>query len=159
MSLHQQSEDPIKVGLALYPADLAALDQCLLALKRAGVEVAARTLLRALVHLTDPLELYANALLLAVAQKKKNGPKEEENVVDRPGVWLTPGQVKKLDGVVRKLDAEKVTATRSYVVRATLRVMPDGVTLAPQVKKYLAENPPRPRGWQVAGTWKAKPRG
>ena len=40
-----------------------------------------------------------------------------------------------------------IPANRAFVVRALLRTAPDAPTLAPAVKKYLADFPSRPRGW------------
>lgn len=147
---------PIKVSFSFYPADMTALKERNAELKKAGVPLRAGTFLRALIYLSEPVELHANSLLLDAAQRKKAGPREDDNVVGHPTVDLPKDQVKKLDKAVERLFGEGVTATRAFVVRATLRALRDGGAIAPQVKKFLEDFPPRPRGWQVAGTWKAK---
>lgn len=148
--------EPIKVGFSFYPADMTALKDRTAEMKRAGVEVRAGTFLRALIYLTSPLEMHAHALLLAAAYDKKDGPRENDIITGHPTLDLPKDQVKKLDAVVDGLHDVGVTATRSFVVRAVLRSVRDGGSIAPDVRKFLEKFPLRPRGWQVAGTWKAK---
>lgn len=150
---------PIKVGFSFYPADMVALKDRTAELKEAGVKVRAGTLLRALIYLTTPVEMHAHALLLFVAQAKKGGPRETDNVTGHPTVDLPKDQVRKLDEVVDGLHDAGVTATRAFVVRAVLRSLRDGGSIAAEVGRFLEEFPPKPRGWQVAGTWKARKRG
>jgi hypothetical protein len=150
---------PIKVGFSFYPADMTALKDRNAELKKTGVKVRAGTFLRALIYVTSPLEMHAHALLLAAAYERKAGPREDENVTGHPTVDLPKDQVKKLDNVVDGLHDAGVTATRAFVVRAILRALRDGGAFAPEVQKFLTDFPPKPRGWQVAGTWKAKKRG
>lgn len=139
--------EPIKVSFSFYPADVDALATRVAALKRAGVGVRGATLLRALIYLTPPAEMFAHSVLLAAAHAKKDGPREDDNVAGHPTVDLPKEQVKKLDGVVKEL-AEKriVNANRAFVVRAVLRSAPDGKTLAPAVRDFLEEFPNKPRG-------------
>jgi hypothetical protein len=148
--------EPIKVSFTFYPADVQALNTCMVGLRRAGLPVRGGTVLRALIHLTSATELFAHAVLLAKAYEKKDGPRESDNVAGHPTVDLPPDLVKKLDDVVTELAAKMITANRAFVVRALLRATPDAVTLTPAVKKYLAAFPPRPRGWAAL---KARKRG
>jgi hypothetical protein len=150
---------PIKVGFSFYPADMTALKDRTAELKKAGVKVRAGTFLRALIYLTTPVEMHAHALLLASAYAKKDGPREADNVTGHPTVDLPKDQVRKLDDVVDGLHDAGVTATRAFVVRAVLRSLRDGGSIAPDVRQFLENFPPKPRGWQVAGTWKAKKHG
>lgn len=153
------ADKPIKVSFSFYPADMTALAGRNEELKLAGVTVRAGTFLRALIYLTSPLEMHAHALLLAAAYEKKGGPRESDNVSGHPSVDLPKDQVKKLDDVVAGLDKVGVTATRAFVVRAVLRSLKDGGAIASDVREFLEKFPPRPRGWQVAGTWRANKRG
>ena len=138
---------PIKVSFTFYPADVQALNACLVGLRRAGLPVRGGTVLRALIHLTSPTEMFAHAVLLAKAYEKKGGPRESEYVASHPTVDLPPDLVKKVDDVVTELADKMIPANRAFVVRALLRAAPDAGTLTPAVKKYLAAFPPRPRGW------------
>jgi|GEM_PF-601194 hypothetical protein len=147
---------PIKVSFTLYPADVQALNRCMVGLRRAGLPVRGGTVLRALIHLASSTELFAHAVLLAKAYEKKDGPRETDYVAGHPTVDLPPDLVKKLDDVVTELAEKMIPANRAFIVRALLRAAPDAATLAPAVKKYLATYPPRPRGWAAL---KARKRG
>ena len=138
---------PIKVSFTFYPADVQALNRCLVGLRRTGLPVRGGTVLRALIHLTSATELFAHAVLLAKAYEKKGGPRETDYVAGHPTVDLPPDLVKKLDGVVTELAAKEIPANRAFVVRALLRAAPTAQSLAPAVRKYLAAFPSRPRGW------------
>jgi len=148
--------DPIKVSFTFYPADVQALNTCIVGLRRAGLAVRGGTVLRALIHLTSPTELFAHAVLLAKAYEKKEGPRETDYVAGHPTVDLPPDLVKKLDDVVTELVEKQIPANRAFVVRALLRAAPDAATLVPAIRKYLAAFPPRPRGWAAL---KARKRG
>jgi len=138
---------PVKVSFTFYPADVEALNRCMVALRRSGLPVRGGTVLRALIHLTSPTEMFAHAVLLAKAYEKRGGPRETDYVAGHPTVDLPPDLVRKLDGVVTELAAKEIPANRAFVVRALLRAAPDAATLAPAVTKYLKAFPPRPRGW------------
>ncbi len=144
----------IKVSFTFYPADVQALNTCMVGLRRAGLPVRGGTVLRALIHLTSATELFAHAVLLAKAYERKGGPREADYVAGHPTVDLPPDLVKKLDDVVTELAEKLIPANRAFVVRALLRTAPDAKTLAPAIKKYLATFPPRPRGWAAR---KARP--
>lgn len=149
---------PIKVSFSFYPADMTALKVRNTELKKKGVTVRAGTFLRALIYFTSAVEMHAHALLLNAAYEKKDGPREAENVTGHPTLDLPPDQVRKLDEVVADLHKVGVTATRAFVVRAILRALRNGGAIASDVQAFLEKFPPKARGWQVAGTWKAKPR-
>jgi hypothetical protein len=138
---------PIKVSFTFYPTDVQALSRCMVDLRRAGQPVRGGTVLRALIHLTCPTEMFAHAVLLAKDYEKKAGPRETDYVAGHPTVDLPPELVKKLDNVVTELATKEIPANRAFVVRALLRAAPDAATLAPAVRKYLKAFPPRPRGW------------
>jgi hypothetical protein len=137
----------IKVSFTFYPADVQALNRCLVGLRRAGLPVRGGTVLRALIHLTSLPEMFAHAVLLAKSYEKRGGPREADYVAGHPTVDLPPDLIKKLDDVVTELAAKMIPANRAFVVRALLRAAPGAAILAPAVKKYLADFPPRPRGW------------
>ncbi len=137
----------IKVSFTFYPADVQALNRCMVSLRRAGLPVRGGTVLRAFIHLTSATELFAHAVLLAKTYDRKDGPREADYVAAHPTVDLPPDLVKKLDDVVTELADKMIPANRAFVVRALLRAAPDAQTLAPAVRKYLAAFPPRPRGW------------
>jgi hypothetical protein len=147
---------PIKVSFTFYPADVSALNTCMVGLRRVGLPVRGGTVLRALIHLTSATEMFAHAVLLAKSYEKKGGPRESDYVAGHPTVDLPPTLVKKLDDVVTELAAKLIPANRAFVVRALLRAAPEASTLAPAVKKYLAAFPARPRGWAAL---KARKRG
>ncbi len=138
---------PVKVSFTFYPADVEALNTCMVGLRRAGLPVRGGTVLRALIHLTTSTEMFAHAVLLAKSYEKKDGPRESDYVAGHPTVDLPPDLVKKLDDIVTELAAKMIAANRAFVVRALLRAAPEASTLAPAVRKYLASFPPRPRGW------------
>ena len=137
----------IKVSFTFYPADVRALNACVVSLRRAGLPVRGGTVLRALIHLTSATEMFAHAVLLAKAYEKRDGSRETDYVAGHPTVDLPPDLVKKLDDVVTELADKMIPANRAFVVRALLRAAPNAQTLAPAVRKYLAAFPPRPRGW------------
>ena len=147
---------PIKVSFTFYPADVEALNTCMVGLRRAGLPVRGGTVLRALIHLTSAPEMFAHAVLLAKSYEKKDGPRESDYVAGHPTVDLPPDLVKKLDDVVTELAAKMIPANRAFVVRAPLRAAPEASALAPAVRKFLATFPPRPRGWAAR---KARKRG
>jgi len=138
---------PVKVSFSFYPADMQALNERLVALRRAGLPVRGATVLRALIYLTPPMEMFAHSVLLAGAYGQKDGPREDDMIAGRPTVDLPKEHVKKLDDVVTELAAKGVTANRAFVVRAMLRAARDGTALAPAVGKFLADFPAKPRGW------------
>ena len=140
-------ETPVKVSFTFYPADVAALNRCVVDLRHAGLSVRGGTVVRALIHLTSSTELFAHAVLLAKAYERKDGPRESDYVAGHPTVDLPPDLVKKLDSAVTELAAKEIPANRAFVVRALLRAAPEAGNLAPAVRKYLAAFPPRPRGW------------
>ena len=138
---------PVKVSFTFYPADVQALDACVVGLRNSDLAVRGGTVLRALIHLTSSTEMFAHAVLLAKGYEKKTGPRESDYVAGHPTVDLPPELVKKLDDVVTELAVKEIPANRAFVVRALLRAAPEAATLAPGVKKYLKTFPPRPRGW------------
>jgi len=138
---------PIKVSFTFYPADVQALNAGMVGLRKAGLPVRGGTVLRALIHLTSAAEMFAHAVLLAREHGRKAGPRESDYVAGHPTVDLPRELVKKLDDVVTELAEKMISANRAFVVRALLRAAPDAPTLAPAVKQYLADFPPRPRGW------------
>ena len=144
------------MSFTFYPADVRALNVCVVGLREAGVPVRGGTVLRALIHLASAEEMFAHAVLLAKAYEKQDGPRETDYVAGHPTVDLPRELVKKLDDVVTELAEKMIPANRAFVVRALLRAAPDAATLAPAVKKYLATYPPRPRGWAAL---KARKRG
>jgi hypothetical protein len=137
---------PIKVSFSFYPTDTTALAARVSELKKAGVKVRSATVLRALIHITSPSEMVAHAVRLAGGNALGTAAVNTENVSDHPTVDLPKDDVKKLDGVVAHLARAKIIATRAYVVRAVLRAAPNGKTLAPAVRKFLADFPNKPRG-------------
>jgi hypothetical protein len=137
----------IKVSFTFYPADVRALNACVVGLRRAGLPVRGGTVLRALIHFTSATEMFAHAVLLTKTYDRKDGPREADYVAGHPTVDLPPDLVKKLDDVVTELADKMIPANRAFVVRALLRAAPTAQTLAPAVRKYLAAFPPRPRGW------------
>ena len=147
---------PVKVSFSFYPADVQALTARLVALRRAGLPVRGATVLRALIQLTSPTEMFAHSVLLAGAYQRKDGPREDDNITGHPTVDLPKEHVKKLDDVVTELAAKGIIANRAFVVRAMLRAARDGTALAPAVKKFLADFPAKPRGWAAL---KARKRG
>ncbi len=147
---------PIKVSFSFYAEDMTALKARNAELKRAGAEVRAGTFLRALIYLTSPVEMQAHALLLHAAYEKKDGPRESGNITGHPTLDLPRDQVRKLDAVVVALADAGVIATRAFVVRAILRALRNGGAIGSEVQAFLDKFPPKARGWQVAGTWKAK---
>lgn len=137
---------PIKVSFSFYPADVTALADRVADLKKAGVKVRGATVLRALVHLTTPVEMIAYAVRLAGDQALGDAAGDDELLSSRPTVDLPKDDVKKLDGVVSHLAKARIIGTRAFVVRAILRAAPDGKTLAPDIRKFLADFPNKPRG-------------
>lgn len=137
---------PIKVSFSFYPTDMTALAERVAGLKKAGVKVRSATVLRALIHLTSPAEMIAQAVRLAGENALGATAPDNDNVSDHPTVDLPKDDVKKLDGVVLHLAKAKIIATRAYVVRAILRASPDGKKLAPAVQKFLEDFPNKPRG-------------
>lgn len=141
------SQFSIKISFTFYPADVRALDACVVGLRKTHLSVRGGTVLRALIQLASPEEMFAHAVLLAKAYETRGGPRETDYVAGHPTVDLPPDLVRKLDGVVTELAAKEIPANRAYVVRALLRAAPDAAALAPAVAKYLKAFPPRPRGW------------
>ena len=137
---------PIKVSFSFYPSDMQALSARLVALRRAGLPVRGGTVLRALIHLTSPVEMFAHSVLLAGAYKQKDGPREDDNIAGHPTVDLPRDHVKKLDDVVTELAAKGITSNRAFVVRAILRASRDVPAFTTAVKKFLEDFPARPRG-------------
>lgn len=142
-----QDQASIKVSFTFYPADVRVLNTRVAGLRGAGAPVRGGTVLRALIHLTSVEEMFAHSVLLAKAYDKKGGPRENDYVAGHPTVDLPPVLVKKLDSVVAELAAKEIPANRAFVVRALLRAAPEAADFAPAVKRYLADFPPRPRGW------------
>ena len=137
---------PIKVSFSFYPTDTAILAKRVAELKKAGVMVRSATVLRALIHITEPAEMVALVVRMASESALGAAKATPETVNDHPTVDLSKGDVEKLDAVIAKLARAKIVATRSYVVRAILRAAPAGTTLAPAVKKFLQDFPNKPRG-------------
>lgn len=138
---------PIRVSFSFYPQDMTLLETRVTELQQAGLNVRDATLLRALIYLTPPAEMFAHAVLLASAYAKKAGPREEEDVAGRPTVRLPKAHVKKLDGVADELVAKDVViANRAFIVRAILRATPPGRDLVPAIREFLGKFPNKPRG-------------
>ena len=137
---------PIKVSFSFYPTDTATLAKRVAELKKAGVKVRSATVLRALIHITEPPEMVALVVRLASESALDAVMEKPENVSDHPTVDLPKGAVVKLDAVIAQLARAKIVATRAYVVRAILRAAPSGRTLAPAVAKFLTDFPNKPRG-------------
>jgi hypothetical protein len=136
----------IKVSFSFYPTDAVNLIAHVAALKRAGLEVRSATVLRALVHLTDPEEMVAAVVRMAGERALGKSPEDRETISAHPTVDLPRTDVAKLDAVVARLARAKIVATRAYVVRAVLRTAPTGGALAPAVAKFLENFPNKPRG-------------
>jgi len=137
---------PIKVSFSFYPTDVTALADRVSELKKAGVKVRGATVLRALVHLTTPAEMIAHAVRMAGDYALGDAAREAESISGHPTVDFPRDDVKKLDGVVSHLAKARIIGTRAFVVRAILRAAPDGELLAPDVRKFLADFPNKPRG-------------
>jgi hypothetical protein len=137
---------PIKVSFSFYPADVTALADRVSDLKKASVKVRGATVLRALVHLTTPAEMIAQAVRLAGDQALGNAARDDESISGHPTVDFPRDDVKKLDGVVSHLAKARIIGTRAFVVRAILRAAPSGKALVPDVRKFLADFPNKPRG-------------
>ena len=137
---------PIKVSFSFYPTDMSALADRVSDLKKAGVNVRSATVLRALIHLTASREMVAHAVRMAGENALGTTAPDDDNISGHPTVDLPRNDVEKLDGVVAHLAKAKIIATRAYVVRAILRVAPDGMKLMPSVKKFLTDFPNKPRG-------------
>ncbi len=141
-----RESQPIKVSFSFFPTDTRALSARVSELNKAGVRVRSATVLRALIRLTSPSEMVAHAVRMAGGNALGTTALNTENVSAHPTVDLPKDDVKKLDGVVAHLARAKIVATRAYVVRAILRAAPNGKTLAPAVRKFLADFPNKPRG-------------
>ena len=141
-----REQRPIKVSFSFYPTDTANLARRVAELKKAGVMVRSATVLRALIHITEPTEMVALVVRMAGESALGTAEVKPETVSDHPTVDLPKGDVEKLDAVIAQLARAKIIATRAYVVRAILRAAPDGKKLAPSVKKFLEDFPNKPRG-------------
>src|SRR5581483_3791682 len=86
---------PIKVSFSFYPADVRALNDRKAGLMKAGLPVRGGTVLRALIHLTPPADMFAHAVLVARAYEQKKGPREKECIADHPTVDLPRELVQK----------------------------------------------------------------
>lgn len=151
---------PIKNSFSFYAADMAALDERVAGLQKAGVNARSATVLRALIHLTSPAEMIAHTVRLAGDSALGVATADADLIAGHPTVNLPKDDVKKLDGVVAHLAKAKIVATRAYVVRAILRASPDGKALAPAVAKFLEDFPNKPRGLsKLRLQQKAKARG
>jgi len=137
---------PVKVSFSFYPSDMRALSALLLTLRRADLPVRGGTVLRALIYLTPPMEMFAHSVLLAAQYGQKNGPREDDNIAGHPTVDLPKSQVQKVDQVVAELADKGITANRAFVVRAMLRAVRDGTALAPAMQKFLTDFPAKPSG-------------
>ncbi len=143
--MHPEPSTPIKVSFSFYPNDLEALNTQTVALRRLGAPVRRGTVLRALIEITSETEMFAAAVLLHRDYAAKSGPRETDNLAGNPTVDLPPRLVQKLDRVVTELAAKQITATRAYVVRATLRSAPPPAVWIEAMKRFLKEFPRRPR--------------
>jgi hypothetical protein len=151
---------PIKNSFSFYAADMAALDERVAGLQKAGVNARSATVLRALIHLTSPAEMIAHTVRLAGDSALGVATADTDLIAGHPTVNLPKDDVKKLDGVVAHLAKARIVATRAYVVRAILRASPDGKALAPAVAKFLEDFPNKPRGLsKLRLEQKAKARG
>lgn len=137
---------PIKVSFSFYPTDTAILEKRVAELTKAGVKVRSATVLRALIHITEPAEMVARVVRMAGDSALGASVAKPEIVSDHPTVDLPQDEVRKLDAVIAQLARAKIVATRAYVVRAMLRATPAGKTLAPAVAKFLEDFPNKPRG-------------
>jgi len=140
-----ESSAPIKVSFSFYPADMAALNQQTVELRRLGAAVRRGTVLRALIELTTETEMFAAAVLMHRDYTAKNGPRETDNVAGIPTVDLPSRLIDKLDRVVTELAAKEISANRAYVVRAILRTAPKPEAWVAAVNGFLKDFPRRPR--------------
>lgn len=140
-----ESTAPIKVSFSFYPADMTALNQQTVELRRLGAAVRRGTVLRALIELTTETEMFAAAVLMHRDYSAKAGPREADNVAGIPTVDLPSRLIEKLDRVVTELAAKGIFANRAYVVRAILRAAPKPETWVAAVNGFLKEFPRRPR--------------
>src|SRR2546430_171287 len=125
LSLMSGASQSVKVSFSFYPADVRALNARKAGLLKAGLPVRGGTVLRALIHLTPPADMFAHAVLMARAYEKKEGSREEDYIADHPTVDLPRDLVRKLDDVVAELAEKGIMGTRAFVVRAILRAAPD----------------------------------
>lgn len=141
-----REQRPIKVSFSFYPTDTTALAKRVAELKKAGLMVRSATVLRALIHITEPSEMVALVVRMAGKSALGTADVKPETVSGHPTVDLPTGDVEKLDAVIAQLARAKIVATRAYVVRAILRAAPNRKTLAPAVAKFLEDFPNKPRG-------------
>ena len=141
-----REQRPIKVSFSFYPTDTATLAKRVAELKKAGEKVRSATVLRALIHITEPAEMVALVVRMAGESALGKSEMKPETVSDHPTVDLPKSDVEKLDAVIAQLARAKIVTTRAYVVRAILRAAPAGKSLAPAVAKFLKDFPNKPRG-------------
>lgn len=137
---------PIKVSFSFYPTDTATLAKCVAELRKASVKVRSATVLRALIHITEPAEMVAVVVRMAGEEALGSPAAKQETVSDHPTVDLPKADIEKLDAVIAQLARARIVATRAYAVRAILRAAPSGKALAPSVAKFLQDFPNKPRG-------------
>lgn len=148
----QDTSVPVKVSFSFYPADMKALNDQTVGLRRLGAPVRRGTVLRALIEISSATEMFATAVLLHRDYSSKPGPRETDLVAGIPTVDLPAGLIRKLDGVVTDLAAKEIFVNRAYVVRAVLRAAPKPEAWVAAVNKFLKDFPRRPR------TVKTKPK-
>lgn len=141
-----REQRPIKVSFSFYPTDTAILARRVAELKKSGVMVRSATVLRALIHITEPAAMVSVTVRLASEHALGTSAESTDTVSDHPTVDLPKGDVEKLDAVIVQLARAKIVATRAFVVRAMLRATPAGRTMAPAVAKFLEDFPNKPRG-------------
>ncbi len=142
------SESPLIQGsFSFYPADMRELAGRVDELAAAGLPVKPGRLLRALMHLTTPEEMYARTVkkttadALALETRPQRRASRHPTTADAPKAdWA------KIDHVLERLARAGITQSVSFVMRATLAGAPRGKALLAAMQKFREEVPNKPRG-------------
>lgn len=132
-----------RFSFSLYPADLSALENLIADLGEKGLALDRTKVVRALLHTTSELDLFAYAVIQHREDRLKPGPREWENVAERFTIEQLGDDADKLDRVVASLAKREIKMNDSYVLRSLLRRLPPVDVLVPLIQQYLEEFPDR----------------
>ncbi len=144
--MNTNDSGPKKRAVYLNAAEISALVERVDELKKTGSKAGQATVIRALMHLTPPDEMFALSVKLIATDALAVPSSGKSAAGKHPTIEVTDTEWGKVGAVVERLARKGMTGTHNLVLRALVSGSPKGRALSALMARFREEVPNKPRG-------------
>lgn len=145
-TMNTNDSEPKKRAVYLNAAEVSALVDRVDELKARGSKAGQATVIRALMHLTPPDEMFALAVKQIAADALAISSTGKSGAASHPTIEVTDTEWGKVGAVVERLARKGMTGTHNLVLRALVAGAPRGKALVALMEGFREQVPNKPRG-------------